>query len=88
MYPRAPSDVIRSIRQAVDAPRLHHQWLPDVARFEGMKQYPDLVEKLRVMGHTVAPHRQGDAHTIWIDPKTGRYHGAADTRIDGKAAGY
>lgn len=76
------------VRQAVDAPRTHHQWLPDVARFEGMKQHPDLVEKLRVMGHTMAPARQGDAHTIWIDPATGRYHGAADGRIDGKAAGY
>jgi gamma-glutamyltranspeptidase/glutathione hydrolase len=74
--------------QAVDAPRLHHQWFPDVVRFEGMKEYPELVEKLQVMGHAVAAHRQGDAHTIWIDPKTGRYHGAADKRLDGKAAGY
>ena len=32
-------------------------------------------------------HRQGDAHTIWIDPKTGVRVGAADKRLDGKAVG-
>ncbi|HJZ54425.1 MAG TPA: gamma-glutamyltransferase [Gemmataceae bacterium] len=76
------------VQQAVDAPRLHHQWFPDAVRFEGMKEHPELVEKLQGMGHRVIGQRQGDAHTIWIDPKSGRYHGAADKRIDGKAAGY
>ena len=75
------------VQEAVDAPRLHHQWFPDAAKFEGVKQYPALVEKLKAMGHTMSGQRQGDAHTIWIDPKTGLYHGAADKRIDGKAAG-
>ena len=76
------------VRQAVDAPRLHHQWFPDAARFEGAKEHPDLVAKLKAMGHTVTEHRQGDAHSIRIDPKTGAYTGAADRRLDGKAAGY
>ncbi len=76
------------VRDAVDAPRLHHQWLPDVAKFEGVKEQPELVAKLKARGHAVEAHRQGDAHTIWVDPKTGRYHGAADRRIDGKAAGH
>ena len=40
------------------------------------------------MGHNVVGTKQGDAHTIWVDPKTGVYHGAADKRQDGKAAGY
>ena len=46
-------------------------------------------EKLETMGHkieTVA--RQGDAHSILVDPATGLRHGAADKRISGKAAGY
>jgi gamma-glutamyltranspeptidase/glutathione hydrolase len=76
------------IREAVDAPRLHHQWFPDAARFEGVKDHPELVAKLKAMGHTVTEHRQGDAHSIRIDPKTGAYIGAADQRLDGKAAGY
>ena len=73
---------------AVAAPRLHHQWFPDEVSFEGLNQHPDLVAGLRAMGHKVTGRRQGDAHSIGIDPKTGRYHGAADPRIDGKAAGY
>ena len=40
------------------------------------------------MGHKVAGTRQGDAHTIWVDPTTGAYYGAADRRISGKAVGY
>jgi gamma-glutamyltranspeptidase/glutathione hydrolase len=75
-------------RHAVDAPRLHHQWLPDRARFEGISDYPDAVAKLRAMGHTVTAARQGDAHTIYIDPKTGVLVGAEDRRIMGKAAGF
>jgi gamma-glutamyltranspeptidase/glutathione hydrolase len=75
------------VRAAVAAPRLHHQWFPDAVKFEGVKQHPALVEKLKAMGHVVSGQRQGDAHTIWVDPKTGLYHGAADRRIDGKAVG-
>jgi gamma-glutamyltranspeptidase/glutathione hydrolase len=81
-------DYDMDIRSAVDAPRLHHQWFPDVARFEGMTEYPETVERLREMGHRVEGARQGDAHSIWVDPKTGTYHGAADHRISGKAVGY
>ena len=44
--------------------------------------------KLRALGHTVQGTRQGDAHSIWVEPKTGVYWGAADRRISGKAAGY
>ena len=74
--------------EAVAAPRVHHQWFPDVALVEPAKDRPELFGKLKGLGHTARPHRQGDAHTIGVDPKTGRYVGAADTRIDGKAAGY
>jgi gamma-glutamyltranspeptidase/glutathione hydrolase len=76
------------VRAAVDAPRLHHQWFPDVVRFEGTEQYPEAVAGLRRMGHKVAGARQGDAHTIWVDPKSGTYYGAADRRISGSAVGY
>jgi gamma-glutamyltranspeptidase/glutathione hydrolase len=75
-------------RAAVDAPRLHHQWFPDRVRFEGTTEYADAVAKLKAMGHTVEGTRQGDAHTIYVDRKTGAYVGAEDRRIMGKAAGY
>jgi gamma-glutamyltranspeptidase/glutathione hydrolase len=76
------------IRTAVDAPRLHHQWFPDRVRLEQVEKYGETVAALKRMGHVVGGTRQGDAHSIWVDPKTGRFWGAADQRIDGKAAGY
>ncbi|MFO0821583.1 MAG: gamma-glutamyltransferase [Gemmataceae bacterium] len=80
-------DFDMSVQDAVSASRLHHQWFPDVLRFEGVKQHPKLVEELKKMGHTVTEHRQGDAHSIGIDPKTGLRTGVADKRLDGKAVG-
>jgi len=78
--------------QAVAAPRLHHQWLPDVVRFEGVEnpQYRELVEQLRRRGHKIEnrARRQGDAHSILVAPNPGRYFGVADPRISGYAAGY
>ncbi len=76
------------IQAAVDGPRTHHQWLPDELKFEGMKQYPETVKALQEMGHRVSYARQGDAHSIWINPKTGGYIGAADKRLSGKASAY
>jgi gamma-glutamyltranspeptidase/glutathione hydrolase len=76
------------IQAAVDAPRLHHQWLPDEILFEGTKQYADTVKALQEMRHKVRFAPQGDAHSIWINPKTGGYIGAADKRLSGKAVGY
>src|SRR5207302_6915312 len=80
-------DYAMDIRAAVDAPRLHHAWFPDSARFEGLSDYSATVEHLRHMGHRLQGTRQGDAHSIWIDNKTGHYFGAADKRISGQAAG-
>ncbi len=81
-------DFEMDIRAAVDAPRLHHQWFPDQARFEGTGKHRELVEKLRSMGHTIVGTKQGDAHSIWVDPKTGRYYGAEDRRLSGKVSAY
>jgi gamma-glutamyltranspeptidase/glutathione hydrolase len=75
-------------RSAVDAPRLHHAWFPDEVRFEGAAEYPEAVKGLEALGHAVHSSGQGDAHTIWVDPRTGAYVGAEDRRIEGKASGY
>jgi len=76
------------IRAAVDAPRLHHQWFPDQVRFEGLADYETAFKKLRERGHKIVGTRQGDAHSIWVDPHTGAYVGGEDRRICGKSAGF
>jgi len=81
-------DFDMDVRAAVDAPRLHHHGFPDYARFEGTSAHAATVKKLQEMGHSMGGITQGDAHTIKVDPKTGVYQGAADRRINGKAAGY
>ena len=77
-----------SAEEAVAAPRLHHQWLPDAVRIEstGAKEVRLRIE-LTKRGYDVMLGKQGDAHTIGIDPKTGARTGVADKRLDGKAVG-
>jgi gamma-glutamyltranspeptidase/glutathione hydrolase len=81
-------DFDMEIQAAVDAPRQHHQWFPDELRLEEGDGVSKAVEPLRTLGHRIARGKQGDAHSIRVDPMTGRYYGAADRRISGKAAGY
>jgi gamma-glutamyltranspeptidase/glutathione hydrolase len=77
------------IRSALDAPRMHHQWMPDVIRYEEGRIADETRQQLEAMGHRFEKTaRQGDAHSIWVDPEMGMRHGAADRRIRGSAAGY
>ena len=75
-------------RQAVDAPRLHHQWLPDEVDFEQDAIPDSTANALRAMGHTVRlGGGQGDAHTIIFDARTKTAYGANDRRsADSKAS--
>ena len=82
-------DYQMDIREAVDAPRLHHQWMPDVVQIEDNRLPKNTRKELESLGHKFEQGgRQGDAHSILVDPETGIRHGAADKRISGKAAGY
>jgi gamma-glutamyltranspeptidase/glutathione hydrolase len=76
-----------NVRAAVDAPRLHHQWLPDSVAIERTAATDELLLKLRSMGHTVTTGgAQGDANSIGVDPG-GTAWGANDKRNpDGKAS--
>ncbi|MGH7503047.1 MAG: gamma-glutamyltransferase [Longimicrobiales bacterium] len=79
-----------SIQDAVAAPRIHHQWLPDRVSIEEDGATTDAVQALEAMGHSVrVGGRQGSAHSIMIDPRTGERIGAADPRDrDAGAVGY
>jgi gamma-glutamyltranspeptidase / glutathione hydrolase len=74
-------------RQAVDLPRMHHQWLPDRATIEQTGVSEATIAQLRAMGHDVrVQERQGDAHSIWV-AANGTPYGINDTRSpDSKAS--
>jgi gamma-glutamyltranspeptidase / glutathione hydrolase len=85
-----------NIQEAVNAPRFHNQWMPDVLNVEQWFS-PDTVQRLEKMGYDVQVglHEFGhgtpywsDAECIAIDPKTGERLGASDGRNGGKAVGY
>ncbi len=78
------------IAQAVEAGRIHHQWLPDVTSFERGSISPDSQRLYEMMGHPIRfRSRQGSAMGIFIDHKNGIIYGAADSRsFDGGASGY
>ena len=76
------------IQDSVNAPRFHHQWLPDELRLED-RISPDTVRLLKNKGHKILmEHLWADAECIAIDPKTGERLGAPDGRNNGKAVGY
>jgi gamma-glutamyltranspeptidase / glutathione hydrolase len=85
-----------NIQEAVNAPRFHHQWLPDVVMVEKWFS-PDTLNVLQHMGYQVqiglhegthvSPY-WSDAECIAVDEKTGAREGASDGRNHGKAIGY
>jgi len=79
-----------NIQQAVDAPRFHHQYLPDKLYLEpGFSE--ETVAGLRAMGYTVSikDGHWSNGECIAIDPQSGELLGGQDHRSHyGKAAGY
>jgi gamma-glutamyltranspeptidase/glutathione hydrolase len=79
-----------NIQQAVDAPRFHHQYLPDKLYLEpGFS--PEVVTGLRAMGYevTITDRHWSNGECIAVDTKTGELEGGQDHRSHfGKVAGY
>jgi gamma-glutamyltranspeptidase/glutathione hydrolase len=79
-----------NIQQAVDAPRYHHQYLPDKVYLE--PGFPAAtLDALRAAGYTVemSGRHWSNGECIAVDPKTGELEGGQDHRSHyGKAAGY
>ncbi len=76
------------VQQAVNAPRVHHQHLPDVLFYERGGLDPVVIRGLEEMGHVLRerPAYSGDVQSIHIAP-TGIRYGAADPRGGGRALG-
>ena len=76
------------VQAAVDYPRVHHQWKPDILFLEdGIAN--DVAANLIAKGHRVVlGGAWSAAQCIWIDGKTGLITGGTDHRIEGAAVGY
>lgn len=81
-------DFDMNIQEAVNAPKVHNEWLPDELRIEkGIS--PDTIRLLEQMGHKVVTgDPMGAATSILIDRKKGTRFGAPDPRREGTARGY
>ena len=78
-----------NIQEAVNAPRFHHQWLPDSIHLERVGFSADTYKLLSIKGHKLDfGGYWSDAECIAIDLKTGARLGASDARNNGKAIGY
>jgi gamma-glutamyltranspeptidase/glutathione hydrolase len=74
-------------QDAVDAPRYHHQWLPDSAMFEKNGLSPDTLAILRDHGHTLeSTGGIGSAQVIVYNPKTDSLEAGCDRRVAGGGA--
>lgn len=78
-----------SVEDAVASPRIHHQWQPDIVRYEPGAFIEGALEDLESMGHSqMRPggYGIGDANSIVL--KDGVMHGSSDPRNDGGASAY
>ena len=82
-------DFDMDIQAAIDAPRIHHQWLPDEMLYEPMGFSPDTLGILSGYGHKFVekPGYVASATGVMVDEKNVRL-GAIDSRSDGEAIGY
>lgn len=72
-----------NIARAIDAPRIHHQWLPDSTRIESGAFSPDTIALYEQRGHVIRETRSiGTAMGVYRDPETGVLSGAADARAE------
>ena len=76
-------------QEAVDAPKFHHQWLPNRITFEKFGFSPDTVAELERRGHVLqTTESQGVAQVIVVNDKDGVLEGGTDHRApDGGAVG-
>lgn len=79
-----------NIAESVEAPRIHHQWLPDVTSAEPNALSADTMRLYEAMGHSLMSRgSQGAAMGVYHDREAGLFLGASDSRRgDGAAVGF
>ena len=79
-----------NIAQAIEAGRIHHQWLPDFTSIESNSLSADTLESFQARGHQIRERgSQGAAMGVYYDREQNLFLGASDSRRgDGGAVGY
>jgi gamma-glutamyltranspeptidase/glutathione hydrolase len=78
-----------NIQEAVNAPRIHHQWLPDEVKMEKYGFAPEVRKQLESRGHKLTERKyMGDVQVIIYMMKSGLLMGASDPRSEGRSVGY
>ena len=76
-----------TIKEAVDAPRFHSQWMPDLIEYEKNSLSKKIIKQLEEMGHSLDLRGNiGEANGIMIDENG--FWGGADKRGENTAVGY
>ena len=78
------------MQQAVESPRFHHQWLPDLVNFEPNSFDSTLISTLKSRGYLINEKNSpiiGKVDAILVLPD-GKLEGGADPRGDDNAAGF
>jgi len=77
-------------QEAVDAPRFHHQWMPDTLVYEKFCFPRDVIQNLEQKGHRLweSDGPLGELEAIAFDTAQGWMYGAPDSREGGVAVGY
>ena len=80
-------DFDMNIARAISAPRIHHQWLPNITRIESGFFSADTINLYQKRGHIIDSRDSiGSAMAVYRDPETGVLSGAADPRAADSAA--
>lgn len=82
-------DFEMNIEDAVESPRYHHQWLPDVVFVEKFGYTTETIDELKERGYNLALRSSiGEANCIMHDPNTNIIHASGDSRRGASAIAY
>ena len=82
-------DFEMTLQEAINAPRIHHQWYPDKISTEKIRIPNDVLQNLKKMGHKIDKMGyHSEVTAIKWDDKSGYFIGAPDIRWSGAANGY
>jgi gamma-glutamyltranspeptidase/glutathione hydrolase len=82
-------DYKMNIREAVEAPRFHHQWLPNIVRYEKFGFSNDVLDNLNKRGHQLEQvNNLGNVQAILWDEEKFEWTGWSDPRRNGCSQGY